>query len=118
MLETKIDALTKAIEALTLAMQSTKQEIKDLSEQTIEPTVEPVTDWAKDEEMIDQVPAQVIEKLNHTDLRDIILKANRIDASNKPIMRELLTKYGANKVTEVSVADIPSMMYDIEKVIA
>ena len=109
MLETKIDALTKAIEALTLAMQSTTQEVNELSEQTIEQTIEPVAV---------EVPAQVIEKLNHTDLRDIILKANRIDASNKPIMRELLTKYGANKVTEVSVADIPSMMYDIEKVIA
>lgn len=102
MLETKIEALTKAIEALTAAMQSTKQEIKELSEQTIEPTivVEPVDVESK--------------PLNHADLRDAILKANRSNSENKVLIKEMLTKYKATKVSDVAEQDIEALINDIE----
>ena len=101
MLETKIEALTKAIEALTAAMQSTKQEIKELSEQTIEPTIE-------------QVVEPVAVELNHANLRDAILKANRSNLENKVLIKEMLTKYKATKVSEVAEQDIALLINEIE----
>ena len=104
MLETKIDALTKAIEALTAAMQSTKQEIKELSEQTFEPTIESVVE-----------PVAVESKpLNHANLRDAILKANRSNLENKVLIKEMLTKYKATKVSEVAEQDIALLINEIE----
>ena len=105
MLETKIDALTKAIEALTAAMQSTKQEIKELSEQTIEPTIEPV---------VGPVVEPVAVEVNHADLRDAILKANRSNLENKVLIKEMLTKYKATKVSEVAEQDIALLINEIE----
>ena len=101
MLETKIEELTKAIEALTLVMQSAtndiKTDVKAILEQTIEPAIEET------------------KTLNYEDLRAAILKANRNDPDNKIITKEILTKYKANKVTEVSELDIQAVIEDIER---
>ena len=102
MLETKIEALTKAIEALTAAMQSTTQEITELSEQTIEPVI-----------VVEQVAVES-KPLNHADLRDAILKANRTNSENKVLIKEMLTKYKATKVSDVAEQDIEVLINDIQ----
>lgn len=101
MLETKIEQLTKAIEALTLVMQSATNDIKTDVKSILEQTVEPVIEETK--------------ALNYEDLRAVILKANRNDPDNKIITKEILTKYKANKVTEVSEIDISAVIEEIER---
>tara|TARA_R110002167_G_scaffold304041_1_gene508307 strand:+ start:84 stop:443 length:360 start_codon:yes stop_codon:yes gene_type:complete len=116
MLETKIEELTKAIEALTLVMQSAtndiKTDVKAILEQTIEPViaVEPAQVLAHND-----VHLAILKTLNYKDLRNTILQANRIKSENKVLIKEMLTKYGATKVSDVAEQDIQAVIEEIER---
>ena len=93
--------LIEAVNALTAALNAVTNDISNDTKAIIESVVEP----------IEQV---VTTTVTHDTLRDLFLKVIRADVTKKEVMRDLLIKYGAKKVTEVKPADLPKIIAEIE----
>ncbi len=102
MLETEIKNLTKAIKELTEVMTCAAQEMKENAEYIVEQG-----------ENVEEVEAPTYD-----DLRSAILNANRANPKNKAVMKELLSKFGAKKVTDVSIDNVSALLAEIEKVVS
>ena len=113
MLETEIKNLTAAIRELTAVMAGASDEMKKdaavIIEQSIEAIVIP--------EPIVEPIVETVQQSTHSDLRAVILAANRANPDNKAIIKALMTELGAGKVTEVEQDKIADLINDIKAAI-
>ena len=93
--------LIEAVNALTVALNAVTSDISNDTKAIIESVAEPI------EQAVTTVAT-------HDTLRDLFLKVIRADATKKEVMRDLLIKYGAKKVTEVNPTDLPKIIAEIE----
>jgi len=93
--------LIEAVNALTAALNAVTNDISNDTKAIIESIAEPVK----------EIKTTVA---THDTLRDLFLKVIRADATKKEVMRDLLIKYGAKKVTEVNPTDLPKIIAEIE----
>ena len=108
MLENKIDALTKAVEALTLVLSVAASEMKADAAVIVEAVKEQAAD------VVSEAPPVTA---THDDLRALILSANRADSANKAIIKDVLAGVGAKKVTDVKLDDIEHTINSINALI-
>ena len=93
--------LIEAVNALTAALNAVTSDISNDTKAIIESIAEPVK----------EIKTTVA---TYETLRLTFLKVIRADATKKEVMRDLLTKYGAKKVTEVKVSDLPKILAEIK----
>ena len=96
--------LIEAVNALTAALNAVTSDISNDTKAIMESMAEPVK----------EIKTTVA---THETLRLMFLKVIRADATKKEVMRDLLTKYGAKKVTEVNVSDLPKILAEIEALV-
>lgn len=111
MLETKIDKLTKAIEALTAVIEAqqtqagqpkndvllTSKEETPPQNQAEQPKVDPF-----------------LSPITHEEVKDLCLKISRADRSKKPAIKALLSEFSANVVTQVATESLAELKAKLE----
>lgn len=99
-LETEIKKLTAAIETLNATIKN---------QESSQPVV-------VGEPAIDELPLEAAteepteEQFTHDQLRDLLMGKSRENPKLKATIKELLSKYGAAKVTDVKESDLPFIM--------
>ena len=109
MLETEIKNLTAAIRELTAVMAGASDEMKKDAAVIIEQSIEAI--------VIPEPIVETVQQSTHSDLRAVILAANRANPDNKAIIKALMTELGAGKVTEVEQDKIADLINDIKAAI-
>ena len=93
-LENKIEQLTLAVEALILVLEN-----KNASEQVVETAV-----------VIEEKAATVTAQ----DVKDLCLKISRENPEKyKPLIKDLISSYGATTVGQVKVEELASLHADL-----
>ena len=101
-LENKIEPLTLAVEALILVLEN-----KNASEQVTEQVVEQVVETAV---AIEEKAATVTAQ----DVKDLCLKISRENPEKyKPLIKDLISSYGATTVGQVKVEELASLHADL-----
>ena len=101
-LENKIEQLTLAVEALILVLEN-----KNASEQVTEQVVEQVVETAV---AIEEKAATVTAQ----DVKDLCLKISRENPEKyKPLIKDLISSYGATTVGQVKVEELASLHADL-----
>jgi len=100
MLETEIKKLTKAIEALTAAVEAQGVAVEQPKAE------EPKTEQPKAE--------QPEPTITHDEVKDLCLKISRADRSKKPAIKSLLSEYGANTVAQVATELLAELKTKLE----
>jgi|GEM_PF-2375111 len=105
-LENKIEQLTLAVEALILVLEN-KNASEQVTEQVVEQVIEQVVETAVViEEKASTVTAQ--------DVKDLCLKISRENPEKyKPLIKDLISSYGATTVGQVKVEELASLHADL-----
>ena len=107
MLETKIDKLTKAIEALTAVIEA--QGVTVEQPKVEQPKVEqPKAEQPKVEQPKVEQP-KVEQPITHDEVKQLCLQISRDDRSKKPAIKTLLGEYGANTVLQVAAESLAEL---------
>ena len=105
-LETEIKKLTAAIETLNATIKN-----QESSQSVVagEPAIDELPLEATTEEQLElEEPTE--EQFTHDQLRDLLMSKSRENSKLKATIKELLSKYGAAKVTDVKESDLPFIM--------
>lgn len=117
MLETKIDKLTKAIEALTAAIEA-QQTSKVSGKEESQNVDDLINEAPGTQEMRDLIAEQPKEETpsttTHDEVKDLCLKISRADRSKKPAIKALLSEYGANTVAQVAAESLAELKAKLE----
>lgn len=117
MLETEIKNLTAAIRELSAVMTGASDEMKKDAAVIIEQSIEAIVIPEPVVEPIPESVPETVQQSTHSDLRAVILAANRANPDNKAIIKALMTELGAGKVTEVEQDKIYNLINDIKAAI-
>ena len=109
-LENKIEQLTLAVEALILVLEN-----KNASEQVTEQVVEQVVELVV--EQVVETAVAIEEKaatVTAQDVKDLCLKISRENPEKyKPLIKDLISSYGATTVGQVKVEELASLHADL-----
>lgn len=109
MLETKIEKLTKAIEALTAVIETQQNQAEQLKNDVL------LTSNEADEGVTPTLPPTSPPTISHEEVKDLCLKISRADRSKKPAIKALLGEYGANVVTQVPAESLAELKTKLEE---
>jgi len=105
-LENKIEQLTLAVEALILVLEN-KNASEQVTEQVVEQVIEQVVETAV---VIEEKAATVTAQ----DVKDLCLKISRENPEKyKPLIKDLISSYGATTVGQVKVEELASLHADL-----
>lgn len=106
-LESKIEKLTKAIELLTVAVQSGQVSAPAEVKETVEDTVQKL-----DAEIVKE-PVEETVKRNHDDLKKVCLAVAR--SGKKQEVKDVLANYDAVKAVDVALDKIDEVIGKLEE---
>ena len=115
MLENKIDKLTKAIEALTAAIEAQQNQAEQpkndvsLTGNQAEQPKNDVSLTGNGETPPSETP------ITHEEVKDLCLKISRADRSKKPAIKALIAEYGATVVTQVAAESLAELKAKLEE---
>ena len=104
MLETKIDKLTKAIEALTAVIEAQQPKAE-----------QPKNDVLLTSKEVEQPKVEESKDITHEEVKDLCLKISRADRSKKPAIKALISEYGATVVTQVATESLAELKAKLEE---
>ena len=103
MLETKIEKLTKAIEALTAVIEAQGVTVE-----------QPKAEQPKAEQPKAEQPNEEAPLITHEEVKQLCLQISRDDRSKKPAIKTLLGEYGANTVLQVAAESLAELKTKLE----
>ena len=103
MLETKIEKLTKAIEALTAVIEAQGVTVE-----------QPKAEQPKAEQPKAEQPNEEAPLITHEEVKQLCLQISRDDRSKKPAIKALLGEYGANTVLQVAAESLAELKTKLE----
>lgn len=123
MLETKIDKLTKAIEALTAVIEAQQNQAEQPKNDVLLTSKEDfIKEIGEVQKQQDITPASKCRKVRttppattHEEVKDLCLKISRADRSKKPAIKALIGEYGATVVTQVATESLAELKTKLEE---
>ena len=110
MLETKIEKLTKAIEALTAVIEAQQNQAEQPKNDVLLTSKE--NEQPKAERPKEETPPP--PAITHEEVKDLCLKISRADRSKKPAIKALIAEYGATVVTQVAAESLAELKTKLE----